>query len=136
MMSIITELVYIFLRGQLKDASGCGSFSLHWRPIVGFRLLSAQWSGCCRFDTFPISFLNFLFFTNVNLCVSYDLNPNTSLLNIFKKSTKICQDVLEPQSRIRNKYYIVNIRFKLHHTKFTIFVCPFGRHISSFVFRS
>ena len=23
-------------------------------------ILSALWSGCCRFDTFPISFLNFI----------------------------------------------------------------------------
>ena len=56
--SIITVLVYILLRDQLKDIYGCGSFSLHWRPINGIWLLSALWSGCCRFDTFPISILS------------------------------------------------------------------------------
>ena len=60
-ISIVTELVNIYLfRGQLKDASGCGNFSLHWRPVGDLLLLSVLWSCCCLFDTFPISILNFI----------------------------------------------------------------------------
>ena len=43
----------------LNDDSGCGSFSLHWRPIGDLLLLSVLLSGCCLFDTFPISIFNF-----------------------------------------------------------------------------
>ena len=46
------------IRGQLKDASGCGSLSLHCRLIGGLRLLSFLWLGCSLFDTFPISIFN------------------------------------------------------------------------------
>ena len=28
--------------------------------MICFRLFSSLWSGCCRFDTFSISFLNFI----------------------------------------------------------------------------
>ena len=46
---------------ELKDASGC---SLHWKPIGDLLLLSVLWSGCCLFDTFPISILNFIMWLN------------------------------------------------------------------------
>ena len=47
-------------RGQLKEASGCGNFSLHWRPVGDLLLLSLLlWSGCWLFDTFPISSLTY-----------------------------------------------------------------------------
>ena len=45
---------------RLKDASGCGNFSLHWRPVGDPLLLFFIWAGCCLFDTFPISILNFI----------------------------------------------------------------------------
>ena len=48
------------LRVQLRTTSGYRIFSLHWRPIGGLRLLSALWMGCCLFDIFPISILNFI----------------------------------------------------------------------------
>ena len=32
----------------------------HWRPVGELLLLSVLWSGCCLFDTFPISILNFI----------------------------------------------------------------------------
>ena len=61
MRSIWRKHSYTYLsRGQLKHVSGCGSFSLHLRPIDGLRLLSALWSGCFLFDTFPISIRNFI----------------------------------------------------------------------------
>ena len=58
--SIINELVTYLFRGKQKDSSRCASFSLHWRPIGGLRLLPALWFGCCLFDIFPISILNFI----------------------------------------------------------------------------
>ena len=58
---MIFKCVYIYLlRGKLKDAFGCGNFSLHWRPVGDLLLLSVLWSGCCLFDIFPISILNFV----------------------------------------------------------------------------
>ena len=55
----LKQYIYLF-RCQLKDASWCGNFSLHLRPVGDLLLLSALWSGCCLFDTFPISILNFI----------------------------------------------------------------------------
>ena len=55
MTSIITELLCIFLWASLK----LREFSLHWRPFGCLRLLSALWSGGCRFDIFTISSLYF-----------------------------------------------------------------------------
>ena len=50
---------YIFFKGPAEGRLRFGSFSLHWRPSGGLLLFSALWSGCSRFDTFPISILNF-----------------------------------------------------------------------------
>ena len=55
--SIITELVYIFVYGPAKVRLQVWEFlaalKTHWWP-------SALWLGCCLFDTFPISILNFI----------------------------------------------------------------------------
>ena len=61
-MAFIITWLYIYLfRGQLKDGSGCGNFSLRCRPIGDLLLLSVLWLGYCVFQTFPISMLNFIF---------------------------------------------------------------------------
>ena len=55
------NLAYCFwFRGQLKHTSRCGMFSVYWRPIGGFTVFSDLWSGGCLFDTFPLSFINFI----------------------------------------------------------------------------
>ena len=68
MTSIITVLVYIFFKGpaegRLRVREFLSTLKTHWWP------LPALWSGCCRFETFPISFLNFTFVfrRTKNLC--------------------------------------------------------------------
>lgn len=39
--------------------AGCGIFALCWRPIEVFDFIFL-WSGCCIFETFPVSNLNLL----------------------------------------------------------------------------
>ena len=60
MMSIITVLVYIGFKGPAEGRLRVREFPATLRTIGGLRLLSALWSGRWRFDTFPISFLNFM----------------------------------------------------------------------------
>ena len=85
MTSIFTELAYIFV--QLKDASGCGSFSLHWRPIADRLLLSVLWSGCCLFDTFPISILNFIWEK------THYSNDSTKQIFLICRKGHMCKDM-------------------------------------------
>ena len=71
------------LRGQLKDSSGCWSFSLYWRPIGGFQLLSALWSGCCLFDTLPMFILNFIYFVPFVIFIGLNRQINIQICNFI-----------------------------------------------------
>ena len=62
--------------------SGCGNFSLHWRPVGDLLLLFFLWSVCCLFDRFPISILNFI-------RKPYDFSQTLGLLN---NKFNICDD--------------------------------------------
>ena len=62
MMSIITEVVYICFKGPAEGhlREYLATLKTHW-CIGSLRLLPALWSGSCRFDTFSISFPNFIY---------------------------------------------------------------------------
>lgn len=50
-----TDAIHVY-----REECACGILPLYWRPIVGLRLFSGFWSGCCLIDTSPIVILNFI----------------------------------------------------------------------------
>ena len=61
------------------------NFSLHWRPFGDLLLLSALWSGCCLFGTFPISILNFIsIFVIISIANLYEKKINVNIRAFLK----------------------------------------------------
>ena len=54
------ECVWFQLVTFVLSVDAHDRWCMHWRPVGDLLLLFVLWSGCCLFDTFPISILNFI----------------------------------------------------------------------------
>ena len=93
---VLCDLVYISFKGpaegRLRVREFLSTLKTHWWPWP------ALWSGCCRFETFPISFLNFTF--------------------VFRRTTNLCNALWTIAKR--------SYGMQLTYTDFVNFLCTFG----------
>ena len=80
------------IQAMRSTSGGAGFFGSvdDSRAIGGLWLLSAQWSGCCLFDIFPLSLLNFNEFSYFS--ISYFLLQilTTSVILLEKPTKRLC----------------------------------------------
>ena len=136
MVFIITEPVYICLGASWKTPPGARiSRCINWRPVGDLLLLSALWSGCCLFGTFPISILNFIDSTSnvfwLVICLdSYMINLVWSWFFLFWTFTNVFLVWRFHRNKIRSSFPA--FRHLLYNAEFTRNSNYFNSHSKHF----